>query len=261
MADVTPDASKPPIDDASDDPASLDEARLGRAFAIGLPIATVLLAFIVLVVFNLALAILVLAAGALLGTIALLWASLRVLSGDAALPPELEALDATAHGVDALASRKKMLLRALKDLDNERALGKLDESDHDEIAASYREELKDVLRKIEASLAPYRARAEDLALEHLTRVGLLEPGYRGAASPGAEEAAVGSADAPRLDEAAKDAPSPSPSGRVTCAQCGASNEPDARFCKGCGAPVAKVPAANAEDAEETEETEEKNDAT
>ena len=76
-----------------------------------------------------------LAAGLLLGVIALLWGSLRILSGDAALSPELEALDMAAQGVDALASRKKMLLRALKDLETERSLGKLEDEDFEQISA------------------------------------------------------------------------------------------------------------------------------
>jgi hypothetical protein len=91
--------------------------------------------------------------------IALLWSSVRILSGDAALAPELEALDMAARGVDVLSSRRKMLLRALKDLENERAIGKLDDDDYLQISAVYREDLKAVLKRIDDSLAPHRARA------------------------------------------------------------------------------------------------------
>ncbi|HSO31144.1 MAG TPA: hypothetical protein VLT33_01475, partial [Labilithrix sp.] len=125
--------------------ADLDERRIARGVAIGLPLVTVTVALAVGVIIGPAMAILILAAGMLLGVIALFWASLRVLSGDAALSPELEALDATAHAVDALASRKTMLVRALKDLDNERALGKLEADDHEQLSTTYRAELKEIM--------------------------------------------------------------------------------------------------------------------
>src|SRR4051794_18845606 len=81
--------------------AELDERRIARGVAIGLPVVTVTLALATGVMVGAPLAILVAASGVLLGVIALFWASLRILSGDAPLSPELEALDATAHAVDA----------------------------------------------------------------------------------------------------------------------------------------------------------------
>ena len=108
------------------DQAALDEQRLGRSVSIGLPIVTVVGAAVTALVGGPATGVLVLAAGLLLGVIALGWASLRILSGDVALPPELLELDSAARGGDALTSRKNMLLRALKDLENERAIGKIE---------------------------------------------------------------------------------------------------------------------------------------
>jgi hypothetical protein len=172
--------------------------------------------------------ILVLAAGVMLGVIALLWNSLRVLSGDAALPPELEAIDGAARGIDALSSRRKMLLRALKDLDNEHALGKLDQEDQEDVARTYRAELKEIMRRIDESLAPHREKAEALARAHLVKVGLVETGYRGDLPPPEESSAP-------------DVTAPTPSDRRACAKCDVANEPDAKFCKGCGAPLAEAP--------------------
>lgn len=200
--------------DADTSDSGLDEAKLARALTLGLPVVTVTAAVAVGFVTGLATALLVLIGGALIGVIAILWGSLRVLSGDAPLPPELEALDRSAQGVDALASRKKMLVRALKDLDNERALGKLEDADFEPIAATYRAELKEVLRAIDATLEPHRAKAEALARSHLAKVGLAE------GAPPAEES--------ERDVAAE----PSPE-RRTCPKCSASNEPDAKFCKEC----------------------------
>jgi hypothetical protein len=221
--------------------ADLDERRIARAVSIGLPVVTVLAALVVGTIIGPAMAILVLAAGVLLGVIALFWASLRVLSGDAALSPELEALDAQSHAVDALSSRKRMLVRALKDLDNERALGKLEEDDHEQLTASYRAELKDVLRRIDASLEPHRGKAEGAALAYLQQVGLEPGGYRGAPPPADSSSALAddeaAASAPAIVAAkvvAKEEPA-----RVTCPSCSVSNEPDASFCKKCGTSLAK----------------------
>ena len=112
-----------PAEARDEDATAAAERRLARAVAIGLPVATFLVFDVVALLFGLAPGILVLLGGSLLGVIAILWASLRVLSGDATLAPELEALAADAHAVDQLAVRKRMLLRAIKDLENERALG------------------------------------------------------------------------------------------------------------------------------------------
>lgn len=207
---------------------SLDEQRLGRAVAIGLPLATLAGAAVVGVTVGPATSILVLAAGVLLGVIALLWTSVRILSGDAELSPELEALDMTAHGVDALASRKKMLLRALKDLENERAIGKMEEEDFEQLASTYRAELKTVMQRIDDALAPHRARAEEAARKHLEKAGLGAPGQ-------APSEPVDSADA-TPEEA-------TPPARVTCPKCGESNEPDAKFCKECATKLVTIPAA------------------
>lgn len=214
--------------------AAMDERRIARGIGIGLPLVTVTLATVTGPFLGAPIAILILAAGTLLGVIALFWGSLRVLSGDAPLPPEIEALDRSGHAVDALASRKKMLLRALKDLDNEHALGKLDDEDYHAVAETYRTELKDVLRRIDASLEPFRGRAEETARTYLVMEGLVEGGYRGApaarrepaeSDPDASNPSEGKVVSQRLSSEAI---------RVTCTTCNESNEPDAKFCKGCG---------------------------
>lgn len=202
---------------------ALDEAKLGRALALGIPLVAFVLAALVGVIMNAATAILVLIGAALLGVIALLWASIRVLSGDAPLPPELEALEGATRGVDALAARKKMLVRAIKDLENERDLGKLETADFDQLSETYREELKSVMKRMDESLAPHRDKAEQIAREHLQKAGLAEKGYRGDPPPPAEE----ETEAPKAE-------------RKTCPKCEASNEPDAKFCKECATSLVEV---------------------
>lgn len=230
--------------------AELDERRIAQGVAIGLPIVTVTLATVMGVTIGAPMAILVLAAGVLLGVIGLFWASLRILSGDAPLSPELEALDASAHAVDALATRKKMLLRALKDLDNERALGKLEDDDHEQLTLVYRTELKEVLARIDESLAPHRSKAEDTARAYLAKAGLAEEGYRG--TPPTADASVEAVDedgdedeeGDDEDDEEDDEPVAKP-GRVACAKCATSNEVDASFCKKCGASLAGKDTAKA----------------
>lgn len=266
--------------------AELDERRIARGVAIGLPLVTVTLAAITGVIVGAPMAILVLASGVLLGVIALFWASLRILSGDAALSPELEALDATAHAVDALATRKTMLLRALKDLDNERALGKLEDEDYEQLSHTYRGELKEVLARIDATLAPHRPKAEDAARAYLVKVGLAESSYRGTPAqravptPTESESDVEDDEREEHDDdddddesepevanvkVAKNKPvakkATTSSARTECAKCKTSNEVDASFCKKCGASLAKNEAKETHDAGAEATNEAKEEAT
>ncbi|MDP9151139.1 MAG: zinc ribbon domain-containing protein [Myxococcota bacterium] len=191
------------------------ERRLGRATAVGLPIATVAGAVVVGTFTSLGLGLLVLASGALLGAISLVWVSVRTLSGDAPLSAGFQALAAKRHGVDALTEDKRRVMRALKDLENEHALGKIDDGDYEEIVARYREDAKVLMRAMDLEVAPLREKAESLARDHLERLGL---SVRATA-----------------DEPVSPASSAPPeAGRVACRTCDTSNEPDASFCKQCG---------------------------
>src|SRR5579872_5932152 len=100
------------------------ERRLGRAVALGLPLLGGAGAVVAGVTASFGSAILVLASTALLSTIALLWVSLRTLSGDAPLPTAFEDGPPRDARTDDLSERKRRVLRALKDLENERGLGK-----------------------------------------------------------------------------------------------------------------------------------------
>jgi hypothetical protein len=199
------------------------ERALGRAVALGLPAVGIVCAVAAGMLASLGSALLVLAATALLGTIALLWTSVRTLSGDAPLPVQMET--ATVHRADAMSDRKRQALRALKDLENERALGRIDDEDYRQLSATYRQQAKDVLREMESEVAPVRDEAERIARDYLKRHGVAVPALAvQAAAPALAVQAV-AASRPARDE------------RVSCAKCSASNEPDAAFCKGCGAPM------------------------
>jgi hypothetical protein len=195
--------------------ADESERSLGRAVAFGLPAVALAVAVVVGLVAGFGSALLILAAGALLGAIALLWASVRTLSGDAPLPAGFEGTRLARHGVDDLAERKLRVLRALKDLEGEHALGKIDDADYRAVSAKYRDEAKAVMRKMDLEIAPRLEEAERLAQEYLA-----QQSRSGDAAPPAE-------------------PSAASEDRSTCRSCSTSNEADAAFCKQCGASMSE----------------------
>lgn len=233
------------------------ERRLAKLIAITLPLATVGGALAVGVSSGIATGLLVLAGGVVLGAVAAAWASVRTLTGDAPLPHSLEAAEIRLGASDSRVARRTMLLRALKDLESERAIGKLSEDDFESVAPRYRDELKTLLKEIDAELSPHRPKAEALAAAHMRKVGLAE---RATATPEGETLGEVAAKAGILaredddreddeqsDERATDdaAAKPTteerpvedatkPSDRVACPACEESNEPDAKFCKACG---------------------------
>jgi hypothetical protein len=200
-----PSATAQPRNDGAD-----AERLLGRAVSFGLPVLCVAAAVVVGFAASVGSALLVVASGALLGTIALLWTSVRTLSGDAPLPVEMESQAARSSHVDARLEQKRRVLRALKDLEAEHAIGKIDDVDYEALSMQYREEAKALMREMDETTAPAIAEAEKLAREFLAKRGLGGDAEKPAS---AEEGAA----------------------RVSCAGCGVSNEADAAFCKKCGA--------------------------
>ncbi len=186
------------------------ERTLGRTVAWGLPVASIVAAIALGATASVGSGLLALAAGALLGAIGLLWASVRTLSGDAPLTEDFDSLRAETPAVDGLVEEKRRLLRGLKDLENEHELGKINDADYQELLARYRDEAKSVLRTMDARVAPFRDEAERLARDYLAKRGLA-PSEKG-----------------------KPAPIVTAPLRIACDGCGTSNEPDATFCKKCG---------------------------
>src|SRR5450432_3236122 len=132
------------------------EEKVVRAIRWGLPLASVAAALSVGILYGTGTAILVLAGGVLLGVIAILWASVRTLSGDA--PITLE--EAIALGApSAVEEEKRAVLQALKDLEYEKSMGKISDADYDDLLRRYRTEAKRLLRAVDQDLAPLRARA------------------------------------------------------------------------------------------------------
>jgi hypothetical protein len=188
-------------------------------------------ALVVGTVAGLAPALLIVAGAALLGTIGFFWASLRTLSGDAPLPAGV-----SSHVLGKRTpapERKRELLRALKDLELEHLIGKIDDADYLELSLRYRDAAKALMREMDDGIAPRRKQAEALVLAHLEKRKLL---------PAPSE------ETEKEDPEEQGPSSQTAASRVECRKCTVSNEPDAAFCKKCGASLAKAPGEEAPDA-------------
>lgn len=206
------------------------ERTLAKRLAFGLPLATVGGAVVVGFVTNFATAVLVMVGGALVAVIAWIWASLRTLTGDAPLPEQLEEAAVAVLPLDEKRSRRQMLLRSLKDLENERAIGKLDLEDYETVAPRYRREIKQIMREMDEALAPYRGQAEAAAKAYLDNVALGDEGED-------EEPAPKSNGSVREKTSGK-AKSGSEVDTRACPKCATQNDTDAKFCKACATPLA-----------------------
>jgi hypothetical protein len=138
----------------------------------------------------------VLTAAALVAALAALWWSVRSTLGGA----EEAALDLGEDSSErtALLETKRSLLRALKDLEHERQVGKLDEVDYQRLSETYRARAKEVLAQLDQDLGPYLEKAR--ALTGVAEVSGKAYRARGAAKAAkAPEAAVAK-EAPEEEE-------------------------------------------------------------
>ncbi|WP_437926694.1 zinc ribbon domain-containing protein [Sorangium sp. So ce291] len=257
-------------------PDSPLERQIVHYARFGVPLATLVGAGVAGLVAGPPAAILVLAGGALVAVIAIFWASLRVLLGET----PLSGADAYALGAPRTEEEQKQsVLRALKDLEFERSVGKISDEDYAELVAKYRAEAKRLLRLLDADAQPRREEVAALVARHLRRAGLQDDGGAPEApEQGQEDAASAPEDAAaearpakrkrararRLekqerdaapadgerDEAAAAAEDREAARTSTCAVCGTLNDEDAVFCKKCGtkcaldAPLADQAAAD-----------------
>jgi hypothetical protein len=117
-------------------------------------------------VLGIEIALLVAAFFALSLVIGFAWVSVQSLSGDSPLTLD-EALTLGQPSVEE--EQKRAVLRALKDLDYERSVGKISDQDYHELSARYREEAKRLIERVDESLTPARERAEKLLAERVER--------------------------------------------------------------------------------------------
>ena len=170
------------------------------------------------------------------------WQSVRALFG--------RGVDEVAAAVGgdraALLDEKNALLRALKDLEFERGVGKVSEADYARLEASYRARAKAVLAGLDRDLGPWREKAEQLARAHAPQASdapAAPPAALADQSANTPSASPAADDANALrDTAAATAAKSDSDARVRCAKCGAQNDADAVFCKKCAARLADAPA-------------------
>src|SRR3954466_4258397 len=121
------------------------------------PLLPLTIAIVLGNLYGVQLVVLTLAAGALLLVIWLLWSSVQALAGESELTFE-EAFSLGARSAEE--EQKRAVLRALKDLEYERSVGKISEDDYHEYSARYRAEAKRLIQSLDENLAEGRKQVE-----------------------------------------------------------------------------------------------------
>ncbi len=149
----------------------------------------------------------------------------------------------------ALEREKTIVLRAIKELEFDRAMGKVSEADCDEMIGRLRGRAVRLIRQLDAGSAGYRELIDrELNARLGTTGGASRPvNGRGAELPQdaiASRVQAGATDGDALQASAMSAADAAGSvtGGLTpsavtpngCLACGAANDADARFCKACG---------------------------
>ena len=123
----------------------------------------------------------------------------------------------------AIEREKNMVLRSIKELEFDRAMGKLDEQDYEEMSARLRSRAVRLMQQLDNTTSGYRELIERELAARLVRAGSstkVEPYEESEPDPtsvGRDSTSVG------LDFS-----------RAKCATCGTANDTDAKFCKSCG---------------------------
>ena len=197
------------------------------------PLLTLVVASILGSIYGVQLTVLTLAAGALLLVIALLWSSVQALAGESELSFE-EAFSMGSRSAEE--EQKRAVLRALKDLEYERSVGKISEEDYLEYSARYRAEAKRLIRGLDENLAEARKQVER-ELEHRMNEHE-EPSESDETGP-AELSPASVVEATSSPESSPPVVAKSRKEELRdCSACHTANELDARFCKSCGAGMA-----------------------
>jgi hypothetical protein len=118
-----------------------------------------------------------------------------------------------------LEREKAVIYKAIKELEFDREMGKISETDYQEAHSNYRTRALRVLRQLDAGAASYREIIEKELAERLAQAG---------EAPALAQA--GEAPAPAQ---AGEAPAP-PQPKAGVCECGVQNDTDAVFCKKCG---------------------------
>ena len=119
--------------------------------------------------YGLPMVLLMIAGGLLVLVIGTLWMSLLKLGGDAEMTLD-EALTTALPRAEE--ERKRAVLRALKDLEYERRMGKVTEGDYAQLSQRYRQEAKALLAALDQAMGPARKAAERRIARRLRKAGV-----------------------------------------------------------------------------------------
>jgi hypothetical protein len=120
------------------------------------------------------------------------------------------------HTRVAIEREKNMVLRSIKELEFDRAMGKLDEQDYEEISARLRSRAVRLIQQLDNTTSGYRELIERELVSRLVKAGTApladaDPAEHRAEGRGQTETAAG-----------------------VCPSCATVNDDDAKFCKSCG---------------------------
>lgn len=130
---------------------------------------------------------------------------------------------------EALEEEKRQVLLALKEIEFDHAMNKIDDRDYEELKKRYEALALKVLKAIDEERARWLERATEDARAYLKEKGLSLPEESAASKPAPDREARPEAAGEAEPEQAQ-----SEQARRTCSDCGTRNDPDARFCKACG---------------------------
>ena len=171
----------------------------------------------------------------LMGTTALVgMAALRALRP--LVSAEEDRTSMIGHRTRAALEREKMLaLRAIKELEFDRAMGKLSDDDWREMSGRLRARAARLMRQLDAG-AGYRDRIErDLARRMGDKAGpQAAPGPQDPTHVRAADLAGSPEVDPKAGAVRRGGPAEQPPPARACASCSTANDADARFCKECG---------------------------
>lgn len=105
-----------------------------------------------------------------------------------------------------LEREKALTLRSIKELEFDKAMGKVSPQDFDEMSARLRSRALGLMQQLDAGSTPYRQVIEKELASRMGRTRVI----------------------------------PAPASQPTACTCGAANDADARFCKACGSRLAAV---------------------
>ncbi len=126
----------------------------------------------------------------------------------------------------AIEREKALVLRSIKELEFDRAMGKVSPRDFDEMSGRLRARAIMLMKQVDAGSAGYRELIERELQQRLRARELAGAGIP--SEPALIEERAGAVEV---------APSEGPAPRG-CAACGTTNDQDAAFCKRCGTPLA-----------------------